>query len=51
MKEFWKPITGYEDSYLVSNLGNVKSIDRLVNSALPNVEKQKRIGQHLNVKR
>lgn len=29
MKEVWKPVVGYEDSYEVSNLGNVRSIDRL----------------------
>lgn len=26
MKEIWKPVVGYEDSYEVSNLGRVKSI-------------------------
>ena len=29
MKEVWKPVVGYEDSYEVSNLGNVRTIDRL----------------------
>ena len=28
MKEVFKPIAGYEKSYQVSNLGNVKSLDR-----------------------
>lgn len=28
MKEVWKPVPGYEDRYLVSDLGNVKSIKR-----------------------
>lgn len=28
MKEQWKDITGYEGEYLVSNLGNIKSIKR-----------------------
>lgn len=28
MNEIWKPIIGYEKSYEVSNLGNVRSIDR-----------------------
>lgn len=28
IKEIWKPITDFENSYQVSNLGNVKSIDR-----------------------
>lgn len=27
-EEIWKPIKGFEDSYEVSNLGNVRSIDR-----------------------
>lgn len=30
VKEIWKPIKGYEGCYEVSNLGNVKSIDRWV---------------------
>lgn len=32
MKEIWKPIKEYEDSYAISNLGNVKSLERKVNS-------------------
>lgn len=28
MEEQWKPITGYEGLYEVSNLGNVRSLDR-----------------------
>lgn len=28
--EIWKPIFGYEGFYEVSNLGNVKSLDRLI---------------------
>ena len=27
--EEWKPVVGYEDSYEVSNFGNVRSIDRV----------------------
>ena len=30
MKEIWKPINGYEGIYEVSNLGNVRSVDRVV---------------------
>lgn len=30
MEELWKPIIGYEDYYEISNLGNVRSIDRCV---------------------
>ena len=28
MKEIWKPIKGFENKYEVSNLGNVRSLDR-----------------------
>lgn len=31
MKEIWKDIKGYEGLYQVSNLGNVKSLERYVN--------------------
>ena len=30
-KEIWKPITGYEGKYEVSNLGRVKSLSRIIN--------------------
>lgn len=30
MKEIWKDIKGYEGLYIVSNLGNIKSLDRLI---------------------
>ena len=30
LKEIWKPIKGYEGYYEVSNLGNVRSIDRAI---------------------
>lgn len=29
-KEVWKPVVGWEDSYQVSNLGNLRSIDRVL---------------------
>lgn len=32
MEEIWKDVAGYEGLYMVSNLGQVKSCDRLVNS-------------------
>ena len=32
MEEKWIPVFGYEDYYLISNLGNVKSIDRKINN-------------------
>ena len=31
-KEIWRPISGYENSYKVSNFGRVKSLTRKVNS-------------------
>ncbi len=31
MQEIWKPIVGWEGLYEVSNLGNVRSLDRYVN--------------------
>lgn len=30
MEEFWKPIKGYEGYYEISNLGRVKSLERVV---------------------
>lgn len=29
MEEIWKPVPGYEDAYEVSNLGRVRSLDRM----------------------
>lgn len=34
IKEVWKPIKGYENEYLVSNLGQVKSLDRIRKNGL-----------------
>lgn len=34
--EIWKPIKGYEGLYEISNLGRVKSLDRIVNCGLKN---------------
>lgn len=31
MEEIWKPVVGWEGLYEVSNLGNVRSLDRYVN--------------------
>ena len=28
INEIWKPVLNYEDLYLISNLGNIKSLDR-----------------------
>lgn len=32
--EFWKDIPGYEDLYQVSNIGNIRSLDRFVDNSL-----------------
>lgn len=32
MKEIWKDVKGYEGLYIVSNFGNVKSLDRYMNN-------------------
>lgn len=32
-KEIWKPVVGWEGLYEVSNLGNVRSLDRYVNQS------------------
>lgn len=34
MKEIWKDIKGYEGLYQVSNKGNVKSLDKLINQRI-----------------
>jgi hypothetical protein len=34
MKEVWKDIQGYENQYQVSNLGNVRSVDRIVHDTI-----------------
>ncbi|OQB09043.1 MAG: NUMOD4 motif protein [Parcubacteria group bacterium ADurb.Bin216] len=58
IQEVWKPVVGYEGYYQVSNLGNVRSIDRTINGGRWGTEK--RIGMpiklrytddhHINVK-
>lgn len=35
MKEIWKPVVGYEGCYEVSNLGNVRSVDRVDRKGQP----------------
>lgn len=35
MKEIWKDVLGYEGIYMVSNLGNVKSLDHTINIISP----------------
>jgi hypothetical protein len=31
IEELWKPVVGYEGYYEISNLGNVRSVDRIIN--------------------
>lgn len=55
MKEIWKDIKGYEGLYQVSNLGNVKSMDRFVaqnnNGKMVNtLYKGKQLKKHKNNK-
>lgn len=47
MNEIWKPVVGWEGLYEVSNLGNVKVLDRFVNSGIKNNSSVKRRGQIL----
>lgn len=41
MREVWKDIKGYEGLYQVSNLGRVKSLDRVVYQKIPLVISKK----------
>lgn len=45
-KEIWKDVVGFENCYQVSNLGNVKSLDRKVNH--PSGGLARRVGIELN---
>lgn len=36
MKEIWKDVIGFEGLYEVSNMGNVKSVDRYVKGKYEN---------------
>lgn len=40
MKETWKPVVGFEDSYSVSSLGRVKSEDRIIRTGPDNTPKR-----------
>ena len=47
MKEMWKDIPNYEGIYQVSNLGNVKSLDKYVNCGIKNNKIVKKKGKVL----
>lgn len=47
MKEIWKDIKDYEGLYQVSNLGRVRSLDRVINYNIENGKKVKRKGKIL----
>ena len=44
MEEIWKPVKGYEELYQVSNLGRVKSLERIDCHGQPRKEKILRYG-------
>ena len=48
MKEIWKDIPNYEGFYQISNLGNVRSVDRIVNAGIKNNNKVVKKGKILN---
>jgi len=50
MQEIWKPIVGWEGLYEVSNLGNIRSLDKYVNSGIKNNTKVLRKGQLLKTR-
>jgi len=41
IEEVWKPVVGYEGYYEISNLGNVRSIDRVINGGRWGTEHRK----------
>ena len=47
MEEIWKDVIGYEGYYQVSNLGNVRSVDRYVKGNGLTAEKQLKKGKML----
>jgi len=48
-QEIWKDVIGYENLYQISNLGRVKSLERIVNRPnSPYKKKEKILSEHLN---
>lgn len=50
MSEIWKPAPGYEDLYLVSNLGNIMSLDYR-HTGEQKILKPKKKGEYLSIHR
>ncbi|MGR3177808.1 MAG: NUMOD4 domain-containing protein [Candidatus Anammoxibacter sp.] len=46
MKEIWKDVKGYEGSYQVSNIGGVKSMERVVRHSR-NQKKKRTVGERI----
>lgn len=49
MEEKWKPVVGFENLYEVSDQGNVRSLDKFVNSGIKNNTHVKRKGKLLKI--
>lgn len=45
MQEIWKDVPGYEELYKVSNLGRVKSLDKISSFQYKNGRKEKRLSK------
>lgn len=50
VNEIWKDVVGYEGLYQVSNLGNVKSIDRFVNHMYGSIKRKSILIKPVEVK-
>jgi hypothetical protein len=49
-QETWKDVIGYEGAYQVSNLGNVKSVDRYVNHMYGTIKRKSKLIKPVEVK-
>lgn len=50
IQEIWRPIKNYEGLYEVSNLGNVRTLDKIIRSAIRNNNFIKRKGRDITPK-
>lgn len=48
MEEIWKDITGFEGRYQVSNMGRVRSLDRLIETEHPYIRKGEMLNPSMN---